>query len=154
MDLSERRPNGNRRPNRWLPFITHIRRTRSQFQDLFAAAENLVKAHPGYPDGLQSYVCKQDVMAFITEHETSSMLRTSESRFLCAFLHFLNHHEYHVLARNIHTFLHLHFEASAELWSVIHLVIDRLDPSSGHYDLDFDQVEVSEHWTWKDFRDL
>ena len=144
LDLSERRPNGNRRPNRWLSYISRIRRTRSQFQELFAAAENLVKAHTDYPAGLQSYVCKQDVTAFIAEHETSSILRTSGSRFLCAFLHFLNHHEYHVLARNIHTFLHLRFDASAELWSLIHLVIDRLDPSSGHYDLDFDQVEAPE----------
>ena len=54
-DLSDEQPNGACRTNRWLCYVTRIRRTRQQFLELFASAQQLVKAH-GYPEGLQSYV--------------------------------------------------------------------------------------------------
>jgi len=140
-DLSDEQPNGSPRTNRWLCYVTRIRHTCQQFLELFASAQQLVKAH-GYPEGLQSYVYinRDEVNEWIQPHKICPILHAHEFQFLCTLLHFLDQYEHHLLARHIHTFVHLRFSAPYELWSVLHLVVDRLEPSDGSYDLDYDSV--------------
>ena len=142
-DLSDQKPGGARRSNRWLCYITRIRRVRQQFLELFAAAQELVKVH-GYTDGLQIYIYmnQEEVNKWIKQHKPSPILHAHEFRFLCTFLHFLDQYSYHFLARHIHTFVHLRFSASYDLWSVLHLVMDRMEPSDGKYDFDYDSFPI------------
>lgn len=151
-DLSERRINGTRQFNRWISHIERIMTVRRQFRAVFEAAQALVTAH-FHNNGLQNYITQNtpEITHWIASHEPSPILFRHEFRFLCALLHFLNHHSYYLLARLVHNIIYLRFEAQSELWSVVHQVIGRIEPPSSDYDLDFDlmvQFETSNHgWT-------
>ena len=116
---------------------------RRQFLELFAAAEKLAESH-GYIGGLQSYVYifQNEVNEWIREHKPSSILHAHEFRYLCTLLHFLNEHQYHFLARHIHTFVHLRFRASYDLWTVLHVIMDRMEAYDGTYDFDYDGIPI------------
>jgi len=143
-DLSDRGPDQPRRANRWICYLPRIQAVRRQFLELFAAAKGLAESH-GYVGGLQSYVYiyQPEVNEWIRQHEPSAILHAHEFRYLCTLLHFLNEHQYHLLARHIHTFVHLRFKASYDLWTVLHVVMDRMEPSDGAYDFDYDGYSIN-----------
>jgi len=143
LDLSDKRPHQPSRANRWICYLSRIRTVRRQFLELFAAAEKLAESQ-GYIGGLQSYVYifQNEVNEWIREHKPSSILHAHEFRYLCTLLHFLNEHQYHFLARHIHTFVHLRFRASYDLWTVLHVIMDRMEPYDGTYDFDYDGIPI------------
>jgi len=124
-------------------YATSPRQVHQQFLKLFAAAQELVKVH-GYAEGLQIYIYmnQEEVNKWIKQHKPSPILHAHEFHFLCTFLHFLDQYSYHFLARHIHTFVHLRFSASYDLWSVLHLVMDHMEPSDGKYDFNYDSFPI------------
>lgn len=137
-DLVAHQPRGTNRQNKWLPFIRHICKVRGMLTDLLHTCEHLVRAS-GLEYGMQEYAANHFLDVWLANHSANGLFHVFETRFLTTFLHFLhNHPGFHEFARHIHTLLHLRFEAEQDLWTLVHTVVDRLNPPDPSFDLNYD----------------
>lgn len=131
--ISSKRANSGRIPNRWQTQLTRIRRLRHLIYQVIQDAEHLATNY-GFAYGLRNFAVGLDYWyAGLT---TNGLLHPREARYFYVLDIFLTQIRVIDLAANTRQILYARFDNPRDLWTLVHAVVNRLDPPADHFDLD------------------
>ena len=141
--VSPVRENQRKIPNCWQPYLPCLQQIRILLARFIDQAENLVKHHSDYYDGLKEFVCFENVDYWHAEEQGNGILHTHESQYLYALARFLTDQEFYDLAKRTRQLLACQFERSSDLWMLTVTILDRLQPPSYDFELDCGYQEAT-----------
>jgi len=137
--LSSKRADYTQLNNRWQDQLPRIRRLRHLVYRVIQDAEYLL-TNFRFPYGLRDFAIGFDYWhAGLT---VNGLLHPREARYLYVLKIFLTRTGIIDLAANARKILYARFDAPRDLWTLVHTVIDRLDPPADDFDLDKAPVVV------------
>ncbi|KAF9525838.1 hypothetical protein CPB83DRAFT_896725 [Crepidotus variabilis] len=128
-------PKGRRARNKWLNYLPRLRQARQHLNQVLQATEALVINH-GYPHGLREFLYCQHLDIYGGDSPVNSLFHTFEAEYLYNALHFFHQFHYNQFQYSFQELLHCRFGEPIDMWNVVQLVVDRLEPPLYKFQLD------------------